>query len=158
MRAEFRRHGRLAGKARPPTAAFVTPHAEKRLLQAAVAIAGAYSLFFGTLSVVRGVAVLAPAGPDPDLDSHFRYLSGIFLCGIVAFYSCIPDIENKGPRFRLLGCLVVAGGVARLLGAVFNGLPGTGHLVGLALELIVTPSLLLWQARLARRFARPSGP
>ena len=131
----------------------MTPPAEKRLLQIAVALGGAYSLAFGALSVVQGASVLLP-GDDPapvNLDSHFRYLSGIFLAAIVAFYACVPGIERKGARFRLLGGLVICGGLARLGGVAANGAPGTGHLVGLGLELVLTPTLLLWQARVARR-------
>lgn len=133
----------------------MTPHVEKRLLQIAIAVGGAFSLLFGATSVWRGVEVLIPDGGVPNLnvDSHFRYLSGIFLGVIIAFYACIPTIERRGARFRLLGGLVIAGGVARLIGVVTMGVPGTGHLIGLALELVVTPILLMWQARLARRMS-----
>lgn len=141
----------------------MTPLFEKRLLQIAIAVGGGFSLVFGTMSVVHGVEILMPGGgvPNLNLDSHFRYLSGIFLGVIVALYSCIPGIERKGPRFRLLGGLVVCGGVARLIGVMAMGAPGAGHLIGLALELVITPLLLLWQARIARRMdqtnERPAG-
>ena len=135
----------------------MTPMTEKRLLQAAVALGGAFSLFFAGTSVIEGVRVLMAGDPrlDVDLDSHFRYLSGIFLGAILALYSCIPAIERKGPRFRLVGALIVCGGLARLLGLLINGVPGDGHLYGLVMELFVTPMLLLWQARVARRFTEP---
>ena len=35
------------------------------------------------------------------------------------------------------------------------GAPGFGHLFGLAMELGIVPLILLWQARVARRFDRP---
>ncbi|HZF42500.1 MAG TPA: DUF4345 domain-containing protein [Sphingomonadaceae bacterium] len=132
----------------------MTPMTEKRLLQVAVALGGAFSLFFAGTSVIEGMRVLTVGDPrlDIDLDSHFRYLSGIFLGAILALYSCIPAIERKGSRFRLVGVLIVCGGLARLLGLLINGVPGNGHLYGLAMELFVTPMLLLWQARVARRF------
>lgn len=133
----------------------MSPIVEKRLLQAAIVAGAAFSLFFGTVSVLQGVRVLthgtAPA--NIDLDSHFRYLSGIFLGVILAFYSCVPDIDRKGPRFRLLGALVVCGGLARLVGLLANGVPGRGHLFGVTMELVVTPLLVLWQVRVARRCA-----
>ena len=137
----------------------MTANLEKRLLQAAIVVAGAFSLFFAAISVIDGVRVLLPgyARANIDLDSHFRYLSGIFFGVIVALYSCVADIERKGPRFRLLGALIVCGGLARLIGLLSNGVPGAGHLGGLGLELVVTPLLLLWQARVAQRFARPPG-
>jgi hypothetical protein len=51
-------------------------------------------------------------------------------------------------RFRWVAALVVVGGLARLGGAAAHGLPGPGHVVGLGLELLVTPLLVVWQARL----------
>jgi len=131
----------------------MTPLSEKRLLQVAILAGGAFSLFFAGASVIEGVHVLQPGDPraDVDLDSHFRYLSGIFLGVILAIYSCVPDIERRGPRFRLVGAFVVCGGLARLIGLLVNGVPGLGHIYGLGMELFVTPMLMLWQARIARR-------
>ena len=125
---------------------------EKRLLQAALAIGGAFSLFVATLSVTQGVAAITRDGAaNLGLDSHFRYLSGIFLGALIAMYSCIPDVERKGERLRLIGALIVCGGLARLIGVFAMGLPGWGHRYGLVMELVVTPLILLWQARVARR-------
>jgi hypothetical protein len=125
--------------------------AERRLLQIAVALACIVPLTMGGLSVVRGVTVLKGAPALPDLDSHFRYLSGIFLAVGIAFATCVPAIERKGARLRLLGAMVVAGGLARLLSWAETGAPGFGHRFGLAMELGVVPLLLLWQWRVARR-------
>jgi hypothetical protein len=127
--------------------------AERRLLQIAVALACLVPLSMGTMSVVRGVVAIkgAPVPPPPDLDSHFRYLSGIFLALGVGFASCIPAIERAGPRFRLLGAMVVAGGLARGTSWLLVGPPGGGHRFGLVMELAVVPLLMLWQARIERR-------
>jgi hypothetical protein len=58
-------------------------------------------------------------GVDPpwptDLDSHFRFLSGVFLAVGIGFYSTVVSIEKRTGRFRLLAGFVFAGGVARLL-------------------------------------------
>lgn len=130
----------------------MTVFLEKRLLQAALAIGGAFSLFVATSSVTRGVAAITRDGPVAlGLDSHFRYLSGIFLGALIAMYSCIPDIERKGERLRLIGGLIVCGGLARLIGVLAMGLPGWGHRYGLVMELVVTPLILLWHSRVARR-------
>jgi hypothetical protein len=88
----------------------------------------------------------------PDLDSHFRYLSGIFLGMAFGFASCVPAIERQGARFRLLGMMVVIGGLARLWSLLTVGAPSTGHLVGLCVELGAVPLVLLWQASLERRW------
>lgn len=133
----------------------MSPEREKRLLQIAVAIACLVPLSMGAASVIVGVAILsgAPEPPPPDLDSHFRYLSGIYLVMGCAFFSCVPRIETRTARFRLLGAMVVAGGLARALSWATVGEPSIGHKIGLAIELGVIPLLLLWHARVAQRFA-----
>ena len=68
----------------------------------------------------------------------------------LAWWSCIPRIERKTKRIRLLGICTVAGGLARLYSVMLAGAPSAGHLAGLAMELVVVPLILLWQARIAR--------
>ena len=135
----------------------MTAEAERRLLQAAIALAALVPLSMGLLSVVQGPEVLrGVAAPAPvDLDSHFRYLSGLLLGIGIAFVTCIPAIERKGPLFRALGAIVIIGGLSRLVSLADAGAPGFGHLFGLAMELGIVPLILLWQARVARRFDRP---
>lgn len=128
---------------------------ELRLLQAVVAIACCVPLLIGGEGVLRGPGFLGHPPVIPrDLDSHFRYVSGIFLGVGIAFATCIPDLANKGPRFRLLGALIVAGGLSRLVSLASVGAPSLGHRFGLAMELGVVPLLMLWQARVVRRQAR----
>ncbi len=131
----------------------MTPQAERRLLQAVIALACIVPLITGGMGIIRGPGSLHGVGPVPvDLDSHFRYMSGIFFGVGVAFATCVPDLETKGARFRMLGGFVVAGGLARLVSLLSVGVPGTGHVLGLGMELGVVPCLMLWQAGLARRF------
>lgn len=125
---------------------------ERLLLQLVCSLAALVPLTFGTVGALRGAEWLARAPVTPDLDSHFRYLSGIFLMLGIGFASCIPRIETKLPRFRLLAAMVVMGGLARALSLALVGSPSTGHLFGLVMELGVVPLLVLWQARIARRF------
>lgn len=129
----------------------MTPRIERVLLQAAVAIACLVPLTTGSQGVLRGAAMLKAPIVTPDLDSHFRYLSGIFLMVGVGFLSCVPRIEARGARFRLLGAMVILGGLARALSWAEMGTPSLGHRLGLAMELGVVPLLMLWQARVARR-------
>jgi len=123
---------------------------ERNLLQATVTVACLIPILTGLDGVLRGAAMFRLAAVPPDLDSHFRYLSGIFLMLGFAFASTIPAIERRGSRFRLLGAMVVMGGLARALSWSMVGAPGVGHRLGLAMELIVVPLLMLWQARVAR--------
>ncbi len=130
--------------------------AERRLLQAAILLACLVPLLAGGAGVLGGPAMLAGIGPGEagaDLDSHFRYLSGLLLGLGLGFLFCVPAIERRTALFRALGLIAVLGGLARLLSALTVGLPGPGHLFGLAMELGTVPLLLLWQARIARRFS-----
>lgn len=132
-----------------------TPTTEKRLLQIAVAIACLVPLLAGGSGVLRGAEMMHGVGAQPpvDLDSHFRYLSGLLLGMGLAFVWCIPAIERRTLLFRALGFLAIVGGFSRLLGLVLHGVPGPGHVFGLFMELGTVPLLILWQSRVARRFA-----
>lgn len=132
---------------------------ERRLLQAAVSLTCLVPLIAGSAGVmdgpqmVRGVA--EPVGPDHA--SHFRYLSGLLLGIGIAFASCVPRIERCGPHFRLLGGIVIVGGLARALSLAATGQPGLEHQFGLAMELGTVPLLMAWQWRVERRWAAGRG-
>ena len=125
---------------------------ERRLLQVAIAVfglvpvaAGLAGCFFGPEIFSHGISV------GRDLDSHGRYLSGL-LAGVgLSFWGCIPAIEREGSRIRLLAAIVVVGGLARLYGVLVQGLPETGMIAALVMELGVTPALALWQMRIERQ-------
>ena len=124
---------------------------ERRILQVFVAVACLVPILTGLNGVLRGAAMFRLPHLPAGLDSHFRYLSGIFLMLGFAFASTIPAIERQGPRFRLLGAMVVIGGLGRALSWATIGPPGLGHRLGLVMELVVVPLLMLWQARVARQ-------
>jgi hypothetical protein len=130
--------------------------AELRLLQAIAALACLVPLTAGTLGVVRGAAFSAGrmTAITPNLDSHFRYLSGIFLGVGIAFVHAVLGLERRGPLFRMLGGFVILGGCARLLSLIQIGQPNAGNVFGLCMELGVVPALMLWQWRVERRFRR----
>jgi hypothetical protein len=125
---------------------------EKRLLQAVVAVACLLPLLVGGQGVLHGPAPFGHLSDIPrDLDSHFRYISGIFFATGLGFLSCIPAIETKGPRFRLLGAMIVVGGLSRLVSLLAVGVPSRGHVFGLGMETMVVPLLMLWQWNFAKR-------
>jgi len=124
---------------------------EKNLLQGILALAAATPVLVGLEGLISGPSFLRIEEWPVDLDSHFRFYSGIFLALGLAWYSCIPDIEHNTARFRLLGVLTISGGLARLVSFIAVGPPSTGHQLGLFMELIVVPLLMLWQARIARK-------
>jgi hypothetical protein len=123
-----------------------------------MALACFVPLSMGLLSVLKSAAVLkGVAAPIPiDLDSHYRYLSGLLLGIGLVFIACLPRIEARRPIFLALGFIILVGGLSRLLSVAELGWPGRGHRFGLVMELIVVPAIVLWQGRIARRFAAPS--
>jgi hypothetical protein len=115
-------------------------------------MAGVVPVFGGGVGVWKGAAMLSH-GAGADLDSHVRYLSGLLLGIGLTFWSLVPNVERRGTVFRLLTAIVFVGGVSRLAGAISSGLapehwPMPGALV---MELIVTPALAAWQARVSAR-------
>lgn len=127
---------------------------ERRLLQGAILVACVVPLSAGLAGVIEGPAMLrgATSGPPTDLDSHMRYLSGLLFGIGIGFLACVPRIERRGAAFRLLGMIVVAGGLSRAVSLMEVGAPGMEHRLALAMELCVTPLLVVWQARIARRW------
>ncbi len=129
---------------------------ERLLLQGATALACLVPLSMGSLSVLRSADILkGVSAPLPnDLDSHFRYLSGLLLgIGFVFLFSIIR-IETKETVFRTLGVVILVGGLARLWSLLQVGMPGPGHQFGLVMELLVVPLIVLWQGRIARLYRR----
>lgn len=130
----------------------MSPTSEKRLLQGVMAATLLLPLSAALAGVTGGPGFLGhPPVIPTDLDSHFRYVSGLFLGMLLLFASCIPGVERKSPRLHMLGAMVILGGAARLWSLATVGVPSLGHQAGLAIELVEVPLLLLWQARVAKR-------
>ena len=125
---------------------------ERRLLQATIAIGGFVPVGAGLAGALLGSAMTGEGGHGVDLDSHVRYLSGLLLGIGLAYWESIPFIEERGPRIRLLTAIVALGGLMRLAGILTVAVPGASMLFGLAMELVITPLICLWQMRVARRF------
>jgi hypothetical protein len=125
---------------------------ERRFLQIAVAIASLVPICAGGAGVLLGMRLLGPdATGSNDLDNHFRYLSGLLLGIGIGYASTIPRIETHRSRFLLLTCIVVIGGVGRMVSFLTTGAPSPAMLAALVMELIVTPGLALWRHRVARK-------
>jgi len=135
----------------------MTPAGERRCLQIAVAVAGCVPVFAGLAGVILGPAMTQDVG-SMSLDSHVRYLSGLLLGIGLVFWWNIPRIEQMGALFRVLTLIVFMGGLARLAGVFTQGVPPGPMLFGLVMELLVTPGLCLWQARVARLSLRAEAP
>jgi hypothetical protein len=125
---------------------------ERRYLQRVVAVAGLVPVSAGLYGVLLGGGLTGDA-LSVSADSHFRYLSGLLLGIGLIFWSTIPRIETATRLFRILTLIVALGGLGRLLGLALTGRPALPMLAGLAMELVVTPLICLWQARVAARHA-----
>lgn len=129
---------------------------ERRALQRIVALGAIVPVAAGLYGVLFS-AGLTGDRISVSGDSHYRYLSGLLLAVGLGFWSAIPAIELKGDRVRLLTGVVLVGGLGRLAGLLITGLPSLPMLASLAMELLVTPALCLWQSRFAGRFAEARG-
>lgn len=151
LRRLRQRSFRMTRRADPDTTAGGSDAGGRRALQVFIAVAGCVPVFAGVAGIVSGPRFLGGTASSPvDLDSHLRFLSGVFLIVGLAWWSCIPGIEAKGERLRLLALMTFAGGIARLGSLAVAGLPSAGHLAGLGMELGAAPLVVLWQARVAR--------
>lgn len=127
---------------------------ERQALQRVVAVAGIVPVAAGLYGVLFGINGLAGGVADISLDSQYRYLSGL-LAGIgILFWTCVPGIQGKALLFRFLTLVVALGGLGRLLGLYLTGVPSVTMLAALAMELVVTPLLCLWQARIVATGSR----
>lgn len=124
----------------------MSPHAERRLLQLIILIAGFVPVLAGVWGATGG---LHP--PGLSADSQARYLSGLLLGIGLCFWGCLPRIERRGAEVRILAGVVVAGGLARLGGALSTGAWGLAVALPLVMELGVTPLVALWRERVERR-------
>jgi hypothetical protein len=128
--------------------------AERRLLQAVVAVAALVPITGGLAGVLLGVGLdPRPTAGAADLDSHWRYLSGLLLGIGLAAWASVARIEAMGARFRLIALIVVVGGLGRLCSLAAVGRPSTLMLAALVMELVVTPALAIWHHRFVHRCA-----
>jgi hypothetical protein len=127
-----------------------TPSTEKRALQIAVAVCSLVPILAGGAGVLLGPALVTHVvDSDRDLDSHFRYLSGLLLGIGIAYLTGIRGIERRRAQFLLLGGIVVLGGLGRLFALLTQGAATAPMLGALGMELVVTPLLTLWQLRVS---------
>lgn len=127
----------------------MTPSTERRLFQLIVVIGSLVPILAGAAGVVRGPAMMRGSiSANADLDSHFRYLSGLLLGIGIAYLTTLGDLRRKSGLFVALSLIVILGGCARLFGALLHGFPPEWF--AFAMELGVVPLLLLWLRRIVR--------
>jgi hypothetical protein len=131
--------------------ALLNPDRERGLFKVVVLVATLVPIIAGAAGVLTGPEMIkGVATGSPDLDSHFRYLSGLLLGIGFGFAVCVVNLERRAALFRALAFIVVLGGLGRLLGAALNGLPTTPHRFAFVMELLVVPLLIVWLNRIER--------
>ena len=121
---------------------------ERKLLQAAVAIAGFAGVFLGLTGVLFGT-MHADLSGDVVLDSYVRFGKGVLLAIGVLYWSCIPRIERRGDRIALVTFILAIGSLSRLLAVAGHGVPTLGIVANLIAGLVLVPLLWLWQRHVA---------
>ena len=125
----------------------------KTVLQIVVAIGGLVPVLAGLSGLIMGPSMVPGMALTPvSFDSHFHYLSGLLLGIGLGFWSTIPHIEVKTERFQILTSVVFIGGLGRAVSWYVSGPPDHAMLFGLAMELVVTPVLAVWQYRVAHKY------
>ena len=127
---------------------------EVRLFRIAIAVACMVPIIAGGMGVLLGPGMFGISTATGGADSHYRYLSGLLFGIGILFLTTVPSIETSTARFRLLAIIVIVGGLGRLLGVIFNRDVDALSLFALGMELGVTPTFLVWQARIAARRRR----
>jgi len=127
---------------------------EVRLLRIGIVVACMVPIIAGGIGVLLGPGMFGTNTVTGTADSHYRYLSGLLLGIGILFLTTVPRIETSTARFRLLAIIVIVGGLGRLLGVILNRDVDALSLFALGMELGVTPTFLMWQARVAAQHRR----
>jgi hypothetical protein len=118
---------------------------QKRLLQIVVVVVALVPILGGFAGVMGN-----PLRGAGFVGSEFSYQSGLLLGIGLCFWTLVPNIERNGEKFFILTMVVAVGGFCRAVGVLTGGVASPAVYACLAMELIVTPSLYLWQTRVAR--------
>ena len=119
-----------------------------KLLQFTVFIAAIIPLYAGVSGIIYGTEFLGKM-TNPNLDSHFRYFSGLLFGIGIYFWSIIPKIDKPTNVILVLASIIFIGGLARLYSALFLFEPNNQIIFALIMELVITPLICLWQKKIS---------
>ena len=122
----------------------------KKWLQRVLVVLGLIPLVSGALCILGGAQGM-PGGMaiNSTVDGELRFLGGIWFGFGLILYSIIPKIETETMVFRLLIASIFAGGIGRLISIANLGFPHPFFLGPLFIELILAPTLIVWQKSIA---------
>lgn len=127
---------------------------QRLLLQIVIGIIALVPIFVGLNGIFRGPDMLVKAYNYPiQVDSHFRYLSGLPVAMGVLLLRSLPTIDRDGNDLRRVSLLIFIGGLGRLWGLISVGLE-TGAVVATFVELFILPFVCLWQNQVQQTSVR----
>ncbi|MGQ5262007.1 DUF4345 domain-containing protein [Micromonospora sp. ZYX-F-536] len=127
----------------------------KRGLQVVLAILASVAVASGLYGVLAGPTALPGSGPvDATVDSEYRFTNAFWLVAGMVVWWAIPRVQQATAVLRVALGAAFLGGLARLLAAAVSGWPHPIFLGALGVELVVVPTVLLWQARVANAARR----
>lgn len=125
---------------------------KRNLLQILAAILGVIPIvtgIVGMFGIHDPLYASAHLARSAVLDSNLRFFGGVWLGLGIALYWLIPRIEKETVLFRALWGMIFVGGIARLF-SMLELTPPWPFIAFTALEIIVGPILILWQARVSK--------
>jgi hypothetical protein len=123
----------------------------KRGLQVVLAVGGLVAMVTGLVHIAGGVSTF-PGSPAAEnaADNEARFLAAFWVAfGAVAIW-VVPRVERETLVVRALGGALILGGLARVVSIADVGEPDSFQYVLMAIELILGPLVIGWQALLRR--------
>jgi hypothetical protein len=128
-----------------------TGNRSRRNLQRVIVALGLVPIVTGAASLVFGTDVIPEAGsPSASTESELRFYAVWWLGAGLFLASLAPRVEQRGRELRAVCALLVLGACGRALAIADAGRPQPIFVVLMALEFLIPPVLVLWQARVAR--------
>ena len=128
-----------------------------KLFKIGIYIFAAIALSTGASDFLQGLASQATFGTtisaegltDPIVDNVFRFFAALWFGLGILFLLFIRDLDRYKPAMIALLCIVILGGLGRILSIYELGLPSAASGIalvsaGLLAEVIVTPVMLWW--------------
>jgi Domain of unknown function (DUF4345) len=127
----------------------------RRALQIVLGVLSLVPLTVALQGIVMGADRILPTEVvTAQFDSHYRYLSGVYLAVSFTIWWAIPTIERRGAMVRIVCLGIVAGGIGRLLSIVQVGEPDRLAIGFTVFELLGVPLIAGWQYLVWRQYGR----
>jgi hypothetical protein len=118
----------------------------RRALQWTFGIASLIPLAVSIRGVLAGSEWFLPTEVvTAQIDTHYRYLAGVYATIAFLIWWTIPTIERRGPVVRIICLGIFVGGIGRALSMAQVGQPGAVMIGFTVFELCAVPLIAAWQ-------------